>query len=108
MGYMDYEQILKDLEVCGKNNTCEGCSQQENQKGEPDCFRIIMGQAANMIRELAKERKRMIDRDELVKALGVQIRKTITDNKGYVDGMIAASNVAQLMPVPGEERRHEY
>ena len=108
MDYMDCEQILKDLDICGKEKNCMGCSQVENQAGEPDCYRIVMEQAAGMIRELLQDRKRMIDRDELVKALGVQIRTTITNNEGYVNGMIAASNVAQLMPAAGEERSREH
>ena len=105
MDYMDCEGLLKDLDICGKAESCMGCSQDKDQPEKLDCFRVIMEQAADVIRELLEDRKRMIDRNELVKALGVQMRKTLTNNEGYVNGLIAASNIAALMPGAGEEKQ---
>jgi hypothetical protein len=99
-----YEEVLKDLDICSKAESCMGCSRENDKAGIPDCYRAVMVAAADALRERLAAEKSMIDRDELVKELGIQIRKTMTDSKGYIDGMVAASNIAVLMPAAGKEQ----
>ena len=99
-----YEQVLKDLKICSKAESCMGCSHENDKDGIPDCYRTVMVEAAEALRERLQAEKAMIDRDKLVKELGVQIRTTITNNQGYIHGMIAASNIAVLMPAAGKEQ----
>jgi len=55
-----YEQLLKDLETCAHAETCEECSQKENQDGVPECYQIIMDRAAKAIRKQARANEAML------------------------------------------------
>ena len=99
-----YDELLKDLDICSRADVCSGCS-REGTGGVPECYQIVMERAARALRERLQAEKNMIERDELVAALGVQMRKTMTENEGYVHGLIAASHIIMLFP-ENEEGQH--
>lgn len=101
-----YDELLNDLDICSRADVCTGCS-QEGLGGVPECYQIVMERAAKALRERLQAEKNMIERDELMAALGVQMRKTMTENEGYVHGMIAASNIIMMFPESGEGQ-HEH
>ena len=101
-----YEVIIKDLEICSKNEACTGCS-QEGEGGVPECYQIVMEQAAQAIKHLLEERKDMIPAGKYLSELMQQIRSTVTDKNAYIAGLNAALYIAMAMATQMKEEAYD-
>ena len=46
---MPYDELIKDLEICGKGEVCTGCSMEKRDR--EDCYRTLMIAAASEMKE---------------------------------------------------------
>ena len=68
---MPYDEIIKDLEICGKGEVCTGCSMEKHDR--EDCYRILMMTAAAALKERTQTAEFLIDqnkdlRDKVIRA----------------------------------------
>lgn len=71
---MPYDEIIKDLEICGKGGVCAGCSMEEC--GGEDCYRILMMTAAAALKERTQTAEFLIDQNKDLRDKVIQARLT--------------------------------
>ena len=69
---MPYDEIIKDLEICGKGEVCTGCSMEEQDR--EDCYRMLMMTAAAALKERTQTAEFLMDRNKGLRDEVMQVR----------------------------------